>query len=264
MAFDELKAKQAIVWGSGPYERIAKTLAPMHDALVSRVTARPNERWLDVATGTGGVAIRAAALGANVTGIDLARVLIETARRLAAEQEVEIDFDIGDAEHLPYPDAAFEVVSSAVGVVFVSDHRAAARELARVCCPGGRLGITAWLSDGGVGDFFRMMLPFQAPQPGTAGNPFDWGRRDYVTELLGGAFDLAFEELDCPYTPESGEAAWQELSSAYGPTKALAESLSPERRAELRRAVVAFYERLRDDGGVSHSRTYLLVTGRRR
>lgn len=264
MAFDELKAKQAVVWGSGPYERIAETLAPMHGALVSRLTSRPNERWLDIATGTGGVAIRAATSGAHVTGIDLAPVLIETARRLAAERELEIDFDVGDAEDLPYPDAAFEVVSSAVGVVFASDHSAAARELARVCSPGGRLGITAWLPEGGVGDFFRMMLPFQAPQPTTASSPFDWGRRDYVAELLGSAFHLAFEELDCPYRPQSGEAAWQELSSAYGPTKALAESLPPQRHAELRRAVVAFYERLRDKEGVSHSRTYLLVTGRRR
>ena len=259
---DELKAKQAIVWGSGPYERIAETLAPMHDALVSRLTSRPNEHWLDIATGTGGVAIRAAASGAQVTGIDLAPALIETARRLAAERELEIDFDVGDAERLPYPDAAFDVVSSAVGVVFVSDHDAAARELARVCRPGGQLGITAWLPEGGVGDFFAMMLPFQPPQATTA-RPFDWGRRDYVTELLGSAFDLAFEELDCPYTPKSGQAAWQELSSAYGPTKALAESLPPQRRAELHRAVVAFYERFRDDEGVSHSRTYLVVTGRR-
>lgn len=264
MAFDELKAKQAIVWGSGPYERIAETLAPMHDALVSRLASGRNQRWLDIATGTGGVAIRAATSGAHVTGLDLAPTLIETAKRLAAERKLEIDFDVGDAERLPYQDAAFEVVSSAVGVVFVPDHGAAARELTRVCCPGGQLGITAWLPEGGVGDFFRIMLPFQAPQSATASSPFDWGRREYVSELLGGAFDLAFEEFDCPYIPESGEAAWQELSSAYGPTKALAESLPPQSRAELRRAVVAFYERLRDDGGVFHPRGYLLATGRRR
>lgn len=264
MAYDEFKERQAIVWGSGPYERIAETLAPMHDAVVTRLDARPHERWLDVATGTGGVATRAAAAGARVTGIDLAPALVETARRLAARQELEIEFDVGDAERLPYPTAAFDVASSAVGVVFAPDHRTAAKELARVTRPGGRLGITAWIPEGGVGDFFRMMSPFQASQPTAPPSPFDWGRRAYVSVLLGGAFELNFEELDCPYRPESGEAAWQELSSAYGPTKALAESLSRQRRVELRQAVVDFYERLRDDGGVSHSRTYLLVTGSRR
>ena len=266
MGFEELKAEQAIVWGSGPYEQIAKTLAPMHDALVSSLDPQPGEHWLDVATGTGGVAMRAARAGAHVQGIDFAPALIETARRLAAEREreLEVDFDVGDAEGLPYRDAAFDVVASAVGVVFAPDHTAAARELARVCRPGGRLGLTAWRPAGGVGDFFRVMAQFQDPAPSDAGSHFDWGRREFVRARLGSTFELEFEELDCPYMPDSGEAAWTELSSAYGPTKALAESLPPRRLAELRRAVVEFYEQLRNDAGVCHSRTYLLVIGRRR
>ena len=252
------------VWGSGPYERIAQTLAPMHDALVARLAPRTDDRWLDVATGTGGVAIRAAAAGARVTGIDLSPGLIETARVLATERGLAVDFEVGDAGRLPSPDGAFDVVSSAVGVVFAADHAAVAGELARVCRGGGRLGVTAWLPEGGVGDFFRVMAPFQdAPQPG-AGSSFDWGRPGHVQELLGAAFDLEFEELDCPFRTPSGEDAWRELSTAYGPTKALARSLPTRRREDLRRAVVAFYEALRDDAGICHSRQYLLVTGLRR
>jgi SAM-dependent methyltransferase len=262
--FDDVKARQAMVWGSGPYERIAETLAPMHDAVVSRLAPRSGELWLDVATGTGGVAMRAAKLGARVTGVDLAPALIETARRLAVEQNLKIDFDVGDAEHLPYPDAAFTVVSSAVGVVFARDHSAVARELARVSRSGGRLGVTGWRPEGGVGDFFRVMSPFQEPQPENAASPFDWGREQYVTELLGSAYELEFDELDSPYRCGSGKAAWDELSSSYGPTKSLADSLDDGRRAELRRAVVEFYERLRDESGIRHSRTYLLTLGRRR
>lgn len=264
MTPEDVKARQAAIWGSGCYEPIAAKLASMHDTLVRLLEPRAGERWLDVATGTGEVAARAASRGAEVTGIDFSAPLVETARRLARERGLEIAYDIGDAERLPYEDNSFDVVSSAVGVSFAQDHRAAAREIRRVCPPGGRLGLTAWRPEGGVGDFFRIMEPFQVHTNASVGSHFDWGREAYVGLLLGEAFELEFNERDCPYTADSGDDAWTELSSAYGPTKALAESLDKPRREELRRTIVEFYEQLRVEGGVRHSRTYLLVTGRRR
>jgi ubiquinone/menaquinone biosynthesis C-methylase UbiE len=259
----ELKAAQAAAWGAGAYERIARTLAPMHAALVERLAPHRGESWLDVATGTGEVACRAAEAGAIVTGVDLAAALVEKARDTAAALGLDVRFDVGDAEALPYADAAFDVVSSSVGLIFAPDHARAAAELARVCRLGGRVGLTAWRPDGGVGDFFRLMAPFQSAPPEGVGSFLDWGREKYVTARLGGTFDLEFDELDCPYERESGEAAWDELSSAYGPTKALAESLTDARREQLRRAVVEFYEGLRSEAGVRHSRAYLLVVGKR-
>jgi ubiquinone/menaquinone biosynthesis C-methylase UbiE len=146
MGFEELKARQREIWGSAPWERVAETLADLHDDLVERLAPRQGERWLDLATGTGAVAHRAARAGARVTGIDLAPALIETAKRLAAEENLEIRFDVGDVEDLLYEEASFDVVSSAVGAIFAPDHKAVARELARVCAleggwgssPGGR------------------------------------------------------------------------------------------------------------------------------
>ena len=108
------------------------------------------------------------------------------------------------------------------------------------------------------------MAPFQPPPPPGAGNPFDWGRKEHVTELLGDTFELEFSEEDSPQTGESGEAIWQLFVTSYGPTKTLAESLEPERREELHRAWVDFYECYRVNGGISQPRQYLIVLGTRR
>ena len=263
-SFHELKARQAVAWSSAPFDRMVHTLAPMHDELLRRLEPRWGEQWLDVATGTGRVALEAARAGAVVTGVDIADRLIDTAKQLGAEAGLSARFEVGDAEHLPYPDASFDVVASSVGVMFAPDHAAAARELGRVCRPGGRLGLTAWRLEGGVGDFFRLMAPFQPSAVAGAGDPFDWGDEQHVTGLLAPDFELEFDELDAPHTAESGEAAWAELSSFYGPTKTLSDSLGPMRRLELQRAVVEFYEAHRSGARVHHQRRYLLVLGSRR
>lgn len=264
MAFEELKARQSAMWGSGPFERIEALIADMHELVAERASPRPGERLLDIGSGTGAVAFRAARAGADVTGVDLAPTLVETARRLAEEEGLEVRLDVGDAERLPYGDGAFDVVTSSVGAMFAPDHEAVARELARVTRPDGRLVFTAWRPDGGIGDVFRLMAPFQPPPPPGAGNPFEWGREEYTESLLGDAFELRFEEHDSPYTPESGEEAWEVFSTAYGPTKTLADSLEPERREELHRAFVEFHEQYRGEAGIRQSRTYLLALGTRR
>ncbi len=263
MTFEELKRKQSVMWGTGTYDRISQTVADVHEALVSGLRPQPGEPWLDLATGTGQVAFRAARAGAAVTGLDLAPALLETAQRLAAENGLSIRFDAGDAEHLPYEDASFDVVSSSFGAMFAPDHAAVARELARVCRPVGRLGLATWRPDGGVGDLFRVMAPFQAPPPTGVGDPFDWGREDYLADLLGNWFDLDFVEGDNRLRATSGEEVWGLFYSSYGPTRMLADSLDPQRREEFRRAFVDYYEGSRVDGGIDNSRTYLLTFGRR-
>lgn len=264
LPFEELKAKQSVMWGAGPFERVAETASDAHDHIVELLGVNPGERWLDLATGTGAVAARAARRGADVTGVDFAPVLVETARRLAGEEGLDIEYQVGDAEHLGFDDGSFDVVSSTFGVMFAPDHGAVAGELARVTRPGGRLGLACWRPDAGVGDLFRLMAPFQPPPPPGAGVPFDWGREDYVSERLGAAFELEFHEADSPQTGESGEEIWQLFSTSYGPTKTLAESLDPERREELHRAFVDYYEGHRTNGGIHASRPYLATVGRRR
>lgn len=264
MAFEALKEKQSAVWGSGPYERISDHLTIAHEHLLRVVGAGAGERWLDVATGTGEIAVRAAGEGARVSGIDLAPALIEKARGRARECGVEVAFEAGDAENLPYPDASFDVASSSFGVMFAPDQRAAADELARVCRPGGRLALLTWHPTLGVAEFFKVMAAYMPPRPEGVGNPFEWGDRDRLSELLGDAFELSYETGDCPQPAASSEEVWDLFATSYGPTKALAESLADDRREALRRDWLEYFDQFRNGGGINQPRPYLLVLGTRR
>ncbi len=264
MAFAELKARQSVMWGNGPYERITNTLRDIHDLVIERVDPKPGERLLDAATGTGAVAILAAGRGSDVVGQDIAPVLIDTARERAAETGATVQLEVGDAEDMSYADASFDVVTSTCGVMFAPDHGAVARELARVTKPGGRLALACWTPEGGLGQMFGMMRPFLPPPPEGVGSPFTWGKEDHVRELLGDAFELEFEEHDSILRTADGEEYWELFSTSYGPTKTAAEALDAERREEFHQTWVDFFEERREGDEVVHHREYLLTLGTRR
>lgn len=263
--FAELKARQAVTWGAAPFEQITETFADIHDRLIACLSPRPGERWLDVASGTGPLAQRAARAGATVFGVDFAPVLIATARRLAAAEGLNIRLEIGDCETLAHPPASFDVVVSSFGTMFAPDHAAVAAELARVCRPGGRLGLAGWRPGGGAARMAEVVMSFQpgVPTPG-AGNPFDWGREAYVEGRFGDAFDLEYLTGESPHVAASAEAIWDLYVHAAGPVRTLADSLPPVRRDALRQAFVSLVDAYRDRGGVRFPREYLLVLGRRR
>ena len=261
MGFEELKAKLSVVWGSAPWELIAGQMAPLHEHIVRALAAGPGDRWLDVGTGTGAVAVIAARAGADVTGVDLAPGMIETARRLAAEEGLSVRFEVGDAEALPVPDASFEKVSSAMGLIFAPDHAAAASELARVCAPGGRIGFSAWREDACFFPLTRRYAP--PPLPGQ-GDAVDWGREEYCEQMLGESFELEFEEGEAPVTGESGEAVWELMLRGSGPFKARHETLDDAQRDALHGEFVGLLERHRVDGGIELPARYLFVLGTRR
>jgi ubiquinone/menaquinone biosynthesis C-methylase UbiE len=262
MAFEELKARQSVMWANGPYQNITETISDLQDLTVERLGPAPGMHWLDLACGTGATAERAASAGAAVVGIDLSPGLIETAQARAKQLGLTIDYRVGDCEKLEVGDGAFDAVSSTCGVMFAPDHEATARELGRVVKPGGKLALANWTPEGGVGDMFRVMAPFQpAPPPSS---PFDWGKPDRVQELLGDAFDLDITEEVSTVEAESAEAYWDLFSSSYGPTKTLADNLG-ERRAELKQAWVdMFNAKYAVDGRIVHTRAYLLIVGTRR
>ncbi len=262
MAYEELKERQSVMWGNGPYQRITETIVDIHERVVERLSPEPDDRWLDVACGTGAIAERAAADGSRVTGIDLAPVLIETAKERADGLGLEIDYMVGDAERMELADSSFDKVSSACGIMFAPDHEAVAGELARVTAPGGRIALVNWTPEGGLGQMFKVMAAYQpAPPPSS---PFDWGDEPRVRELLSDSFDLEIEEHVSTLRIESAEAYWDLFSTSYGPTKTLAESVG-DRRDDLRRDWIEFFETTyEDDGEIVHTREYLLVLGTRR
>ena len=264
MPFEELKQRHAVVWSSGPYQGITETITDLHDAVIDRLDPQPGQRVLDLATGTGAVAELAAAKGADVVGVDIAPALIEQAKERAAERGLEIDYRVGDVEALDLEDASFDLVASTCGVMFAPDHKAVARELARVTKPGGRIALVCWTPDSGLAQMFQVMRPFQPPPPEGVGSPFAWGDEEHVRGLLDDDFELEFDRGDSVLNADSGESVWQLFSTEYGPTKTLADSLDGERREELQRAFVDLHEGSRTNGGIAFSRTYLLTLGTRK
>lgn len=222
--------------------------------MVARLEPQPGERWLDLATGTGEVAIRAAAAGADVVGVDIAPRMLEIARSKAPE----IRFELGNAEALPYEDASFEVVVSSLGLIFAPDHEATARELARVC--GNRMGFTSWQPDAELGELYDRFETW--PPEGRA--PFEWGTREHVDELLGEAFDLEIEEGIWYLEGASGEELWEFWRTTAPPFKAMVDEMNDEKRASFREGYIEYVEGHREGDRVRPPRRYLLVTGRRR
>ncbi len=264
MAFEALKERQAQIWGAAPFETVAGTNHDMHDDLVVRLAPTAGERWADIACGTGEIAFRAARAGADVTASDLAPALVETARALAASEGLDLRLEVADCENLPYDDASFDAVSSSVGVIFAPDHARVASELARVCRPGGRLGITAWRSASGVGDLFRVMAPFAPPLPEGAGSPFQWGDEAYVEEMLGEWFDVRFHEGNSLYEGDDASEMWTFFRDHYGPTFTIWSALDEDRRAELDRAMVDLLEESRDGDRIRQNRHYIVAIATRR
>jgi len=262
VGLDDYKQRQRKLWGSAPWERLAATLGDVYADLVRALAPSPAARWLDLATGTGGVAIAAARAGADVTAQDLAPGMLNTARRLALDAGVQVRFELGDVEALAYPEASFDLVSSAFGVTFARDHAAVARELARVCRPGGMIGLVDWQIREHRA-FETMLAEFIPAQPASE-RSHDWGDEHQMGALLGGAFELEFIAGESPWRGGSGEAIWRDYVEGNGQARAWVAGLAPQRRDALHRAWVSYFERHREPDGIRAPREYLLVRGRRR
>src|SRR5829696_10280900 len=217
----ELKARHRAMWASGDYASMVETwLLPLGPRLVDACGIEPGMRVLDVAAGTGNASLPAAERGANVTASDLTPELLEAGRRRAQAAGLELDWVEADAEHLPFEDASFDVVMSAIGAMFAPYHQPVADELVRVCRPGGKIALLSWTPEGMIGALFRTMKPFMPPPPPGAQPAPLWGSEDHVRELLGDRVALGTRErgvLDVTAFPQA-RGFGEHFTARYGPT----------------------------------------------
>ncbi len=256
--------RPAAVWSAGgkDYDEISRGIADSIEHCVRRLNPQPGERILDLSTGTGWTSRVVARRGATVIGVDIASELLDAARATAEAEELPIEYQLGDAENLPFENGTFDAVVSTCGVMFASRPDAAAGELARVCRKGGRIALTTWLSDSNLFKMFEVMKRYMSPPPSPAPrSPFEWGRTERIRELLGNAFQLRFEKGVSYYREPSGDAAWDTFSKGYGPTRSLATNLDPERRAALREDFIAFHAGFPTELGICVPREYWLTIG---
>jgi SAM-dependent methyltransferase len=257
-------AAAGAIWGSAPFERIAVGASASHEAVMRALDLAPGTRMLDVASGTGAVALRAAERGAVVTAVDISPQLLERARTAAREAGLAIEFRTADAQRLPFAPGSFDAIASAQGAVFAPDREAVAHELARVCRPGGSLGLTCPIAAEFPFELARILASFRTGAREAWLRHFAWGDPAEVDRLLGGEFALHFEELAAPFRVATPREGWDVYSKSFGPLADLVQSLGLAGRAELRARVLELLRRYVTPAGVVAHRPLLLVVGRRR
>jgi ubiquinone/menaquinone biosynthesis C-methylase UbiE len=181
--FNALKTRQQTAWASGDYAVIGTTLQIVGEQLAEACDLRWDELVLDVAAGNGNATLAAARRGCEVTSTDYVGALLERGQERAHAERLDVHFQTADAENLPFKDAAFDAVLSTFGVMFSPDQERAASELARVCRPGGKIGLANWTPEGFVGRMFKV-LARHLPPPAGVQPPSRWGVQSHLHALF--------------------------------------------------------------------------------
>ena len=265
------KAMARAMWALGDYHAFARELVwDVGPVLVQACGIAPGQRVLDVAAGTGNVAIRAAERGAEVVASDLTPENFAAGRREAAAAGVELEWVEADAESLPFRDAEFDVVTSCFGAMFAPDHRTVANEMLRVCRPGGRIGLASFAPRGTADAFFGLFARHAPPPPPAgAAPPTLWGDEDHVRSLFRSRVDSLDMERRTYVERAPSPAAYRRLfEETFGPLIALRAALAgdPDRAPALDRDFTEFAERenVGEDGRAEYVYDYLLVVARTR
>ena len=233
---DPISERVRLTWTAGDFGRIARGYGRGAAEFMGRLGFARSERVLDVACGTGNLAMPAARIGAAVTGVDIAANLIAQARSRAAAERLLVRFDVGDAEQLRYEDASFDTVVTMFGVMFAARPDRAASELLRVTRPGGRIALASWTPGSFIGEVFRTTASYVAPPPNVP-SPLLWGSEEVVRARLGAAvesirFTRRLIALEYPMSPAEVVSYFRLW---YGPTLRAFAALDDVSRQALRR-----------------------------
>jgi ubiquinone/menaquinone biosynthesis C-methylase UbiE len=239
--FDELKTRLKTTWMTGDYDVFSRYMEKDAEQFFQRLGLTPGTRLLDVGCGAGQLALIAARAGAQVTGCDIAANWIEKARARAAAEGLEITFEEGDAESLPYEDAQFDAVISLIGAMFAPRPDLVAAELTRVCRPGGMIAMANWTPEGFIGQMFKAISKHIAPSGMPA--PVLWGDEatvrdrlhDGIAELKLTRHDYHFDYLFPP------DAVVEFFRANYGPMSRAFASLDVNGQENLRSELVSLW-----------------------
>ena len=259
--------KAAGMWSSGgrAYDEISNGVAEGIRHTVWRLAPKENERILDIATGTGWTARHISRSGAKVTGVDIAQGLLDAAKQIAEEESLLIDYQLGDAEQLPFADASFDAAASTFGIMFATDQEATISELSRVVRPGGRIAIAAWLPDSTAVELRKVVAPFAPPPPSPPPlSPFNWGDPDWLKNALGGQFALRHEDGELTHRLGSAIEMWNVYESGFGPINATSQALNEDDRSRLKSAFIDWLDSFHTDLGVALTYQYLVTIGIRK
>jgi SAM-dependent methyltransferase len=267
----ELKAATRAMWALGDYHKFATELVwELGPVLVKACGISAGQRVLDVAAGSGNVAIRAAEAGAQVVASDLTPENFEAGRREARVRGVELDWVEGDAEALPFGDGEFDVVTSSFGAMFAPNHQKVADELVRVCRSGGTVGMLNFTPEGLAADFFGVLAPYMPAPPPGALPPVMWGSEEHVRELFGDRLEsLEMARREYVERAASPHDYCEFFNETFGPAVAIYSSLAdqPQRAAALDREFLEFATRSNrgaPEGPAEYHYEYLLVVARKR
>ncbi len=236
---EALKARQKAAWMAGDFGQVAKYSESDAEQFIARRAIKPGMRVLDVACGTGNLAIPAAKAGAIVAGADIATNLLEQARARAKREGVNVQFDEGDAEQLSYPDASFDLVVSMFGAMFAPRPERASAELVRVCRPGGQIAMANWTPRGFIGQMMKVIGAHMPPSPPGPPPPMLWGDEATVRERLrDGIADLRLTHVMASFkfmfsVPETIEFLRLYFGQIQGAFAALPEDKQPALRRDL-------------------------------
>jgi ubiquinone/menaquinone biosynthesis C-methylase UbiE len=241
---DPLTARVQATWTSGDFGRIARGYERGADEFIARLKLQPGEHVLDVACGTGNLALPAARAGALVTGIDIAPNLIAQAQESAAREGLPVAFEVGDAERLPYSDRSFRTVVTMFGAMFAPRPERAAAELLRVTRPGGRIAMANWTPTGFIGEMLKTTVRF-VPAPAGLPSPLLWGTEPAVRERLGGgnvSLELAWRLIALEFPLGPAEVV-EYFRHWYGPTLRAFAALDEAGQDGLRRELEGLWTR---------------------
>jgi len=237
-----LKTRQQTAWASGDYAVIGTTLQIVGESLAEACDLRFDERVLDVAAGNGNATLAAARRGCKVVSTDYVSALLDRGAERADAERFDVEFQVADAEALPFQDASFDAVVSTFGVMFSPDHAQAASELARVCRPGGRIGMANWTPEGFIGQLFKA-LGRQLPPPPGVQPPALWGSEAHLRTLFGdkaAKIDVARRVFNFRY--RSAAHFIEVFRTWYGPVHKAFATLPPEKAAALEQDLTALLE----------------------